>query len=70
MLKHSTFTLRSYRKNINREYLLSLIRISEINEKMHKNQVDVLTKLLLSQLLSALEYQNNYMEGSGDATIN
>ena len=33
------------------------MKISEINEKLRKNQVDVLTTLLISQLLSALEYQ-------------
>ena len=45
------------------------MRISEINEKLRKNQVDVLTTLLISLLLSALEYKNNYMEGAGSAMI-
>ena len=33
------------------------MKISEIDKKLRKNQVDVLTTLLISQLLSAKEYQ-------------
>ena len=57
MLRHNTFTLRSAMKNIEHEYLRILIKTVEINEKKGKNHGGVLTSLIISQLLSALEYQ-------------
>ena len=54
MLRHCTFTIRYNLKNIYHEYSSILMKTEEMNEKMRKNQGDVLTKLPISQLLSAL----------------
>ena len=44
-------------KNYLHEYSCILINTVEMNEKSQKNQGGILTNIIISQLLSALEYQ-------------
>ena len=60
MLRHRTLALWLDMKRIKFRYSQILMKTLEMNGKSQNNRRGVLTKLLISHLLMALEYQTLY----------